>query len=39
MHAFIDGDTKVAAMFRQIAVDEGVHYDAYKAALARLKTK
>ena len=34
-----DGDTKVAAMFRQIAVDEGVHYDAYKAALARLKTK
>ncbi|MEH6759255.1 MAG: rubrerythrin family protein [Parasphingorhabdus sp.] len=34
-----DGDMKVAAMFRQIAVDEGVHYDAYKAALARLKTK
>ncbi|MDR7260409.1 rubrerythrin [Sphingomonas sp. BE270] len=30
------GDTKVAAMFRQIAVDEGTHYDAYKAALARL---
>jgi rubrerythrin len=30
------GDAKVAAMFRQIAVDEGTHYDAYKAALARL---
>lgn len=30
------GDTKVAAMFRQIAVDEGTHYDAYKAALAKL---
>lgn len=31
-----DGDVKVAAMFRQIAVDEGTHYDAYKAALAKL---
>lgn len=31
-----DGDMKVAAMFRQIAVDEGTHYDAYKAALAAL---
>lgn len=30
------GDTKVAAMFRQIAVDEGTHYEAYKAALAKL---
>lgn len=30
------GDLKVAAMFRQIAVDEGVHYDAYKAALAKI---
>lgn len=30
-----DGDLKVAAMFRQIAVDEGVHYAAYKAALAK----
>jgi len=30
------GDVKVAAMFRQIAVDEGTHYDAYKAALAKL---
>lgn len=28
-----DGDLKVAAMFRQIAVDEGTHYEAYKAAL------
>lgn len=34
-----DGDTKVAAMFRQIAVDEGTHYDAYKAALARLSPR
>ena len=32
-----DGDLKVAAMFRQIAVDEGVHYEAYKAALAKIK--
>ena len=31
-----DGDTKVAAMFRQIAVDEGTHFEAYKAALAKL---
>jgi rubrerythrin len=31
------GDVKVAMMFRQIAVDEGVHYDAYKAALAKIK--
>lgn len=31
-----DGDLKVAAMFRQIAVDEGVHYEAYKAALAKI---
>jgi rubrerythrin len=31
-----DGDVKVAALFRQIAVDEGTHYDAYKAALAKL---
>ncbi|MEO8375747.1 MAG: rubrerythrin family protein [Sphingomonas bacterium] len=30
------GDMKVAAMFRQIAIDEGTHYDAYKAALANL---
>lgn len=33
------GDTKVAAMFRQIAVDEGTHYEAYKAALAKLSSK
>jgi rubrerythrin len=31
-----DGDVKVAAMFRQIAADEGTHYEAYKAALAKL---
>ena len=30
------GDKKVAQMFRQIAVDEGTHYAAYKAALAKL---
>jgi rubrerythrin len=30
------GDTKVAAMFRQIAEDEGTHYRAYQAALAKL---
>lgn len=30
------GDTRIAAMFRQIAVDEGTHYGAYKAALARV---
>jgi rubrerythrin len=29
------GDTKVAAMFRQIAEDEGTHYRAYQAALAK----
>lgn len=34
-----DGDVKVAAMFRQIAVDEGTHFDAYKAALAKLAIK
>ena len=34
-----DGDTKVAAMFRQIAVDEGTHYEAYKAALVTLRTR
>ncbi|OYY91561.1 MAG: rubrerythrin [Sphingomonas sp. 28-66-16] len=34
-----DGDLKVAAMFRQIAVDEGTHYDAYKAALAKLSSR
>lgn len=34
-----DGDTKVAAMFRQIAVDEGTHYEAYKAALAKLPAR
>ncbi len=33
------GDVKVAAMFRQIAVDEGTHYDSYKAALAKLPTR
>jgi rubrerythrin len=33
------GDLKVAAMFRQIAVDEGTHYEAYKAELAKLSTK
>lgn len=34
-----DGDLKVADMFRQIAVDEGVHYEAYKAALAKLSAR
>lgn len=34
-----DGDVKVAAVFRQIAVDEGTHYDAYKAALSKLTQK
>jgi rubrerythrin len=34
-----DGDLKVAAMFRQIAVDEGTHFDAYKAALAKLSAR
>lgn len=31
-----DGDLKVAAMFRQIAEDEGDHYEKYKAALQNL---
>ena len=31
------GDKKVAALFRQIAADEGDHYNAYKAALEKLK--
>jgi rubrerythrin len=30
------GDIKVAAMFRQIAADEGTHYAAFKAALTNL---
>lgn len=34
-----DGDLKVAAMFRQIAVDEGTHFEAYKAALAKLSSR
>ena len=34
-----DGDTKVAAMFRQIAADEGTHFEAYKAALAKLNAR
>lgn len=29
------GDTKVGAMFRQIAEDEGTHYRAYETALAQ----
>ncbi len=29
------GDAKVGAMFRQIAEDEGTHYRAYEAALAK----
>jgi rubrerythrin len=33
------GDVKTAAMFRQIAVDEGVHYARYKAAHDRLAAK
>lgn len=33
------GDLKVAAMFRQIAVDEGAHYEAYRNALAKLPSK
>jgi rubrerythrin len=33
------GDTRVAAMFRQIAADEGTHYEAYRAALAALPTR
>jgi rubrerythrin len=31
------GDAKVAALFRQIAADEGDHYQAYKDAAAALK--
>ncbi|MDD3444863.1 MAG: rubrerythrin family protein [Zavarzinia sp.] len=31
------GDTKVAAMFRQIAADEGDHYESYKAAAEKLR--
>jgi rubrerythrin len=34
-----DGDLRVAAMFRQIAIDEGTHYDAYKAALAKIPAR
>ncbi|MBV2148163.1 rubrerythrin [Sphingobium sp. AS12] len=34
-----DGDVKVAAMFRQIAVDEGTHYEAYRLALAKITNK
>jgi rubrerythrin len=33
------GDVKTAAMFRQIAVDEGDHYARYKAAHDRLTAK
>jgi len=33
------GDLKVGAMFRQIAIDEGAHYEAYRAALAKLALK
>ncbi|WP_028215273.1 rubrerythrin family protein [Paraburkholderia mimosarum] len=32
------GDKKVAAMFRQIAADEGDHYAAYKSAAEKLRT-
>ena len=32
------GDTKVAAMFRQIAADEGDHYAAYRTAAEKLRT-
>jgi rubrerythrin len=31
------GDKKVAALFRQIAADEGDHYAAYKKALEKLR--
>lgn len=31
------GDTKVAALFRQIAADEGDHYASYKAAVEKLR--
>lgn len=33
------GDVKTAAMFRQIASDEGDHYDRYKAAADKLRLK
>ena len=33
------GDTKVAAVFRQIAADEGDHYALYKSALKKLKNR
>ncbi|MFA7275888.1 MAG: ferritin family protein [Pseudobdellovibrionaceae bacterium] len=32
------GDTAAAKLFEQIRVDEGDHYEAYKAALAKTKT-
>jgi rubrerythrin len=31
------GDTKVAALFRQIGADEGDHYASYKAAAEKLR--
>ena len=31
------GDKRVAAMFRQIAADEGDHYNSYKTALEKLR--
>ena len=31
------GDTRVAAMFRQIAADEGDHYQSYKLAVEKLR--
>ncbi len=34
-----DGDKSAAKLFEQIAADEGDHYEAYKAALDRLKTE
>ena len=32
------GDTKVAELFREIAADEGDHYEKYKAELDKLQT-
>ncbi len=32
------GDTAAANLFEQIRVDEGDHYEAYKTALAKIKT-
>jgi rubrerythrin len=32
------GDTAAANLFEQIRTDEGDHYEAYKAALAKIKT-